>query len=725
MPDETRKALFIEDGTGDVNLVQKLLKEIRGSDFDLQFADDLTAGLKCLSEESLDVVLLNLGLQGSQGLETFSRVYAEAPHIPIIILSSLDDEKTAIEALNQGAQDYLIRSEITGNLLVRSMRYAIERKGLEKKLRESEEKYRLLSENVRDVIFIQDIDFNVTYFSPSAFRLFGYTPEEAQSLTLKDVMTPGSFREAYNLFRKYAAAVWTQDVDIPLMEYEYVRKDGSTFWGELKVSFLWENGRPVGSQGVLRDITERKQAEEAVRREKERAEEYLNIAGVMLATVDAEENITLINKKGCKILGYEEEELIGKNWFDLLVPQVMRDEVRGVFRKLMAGDIETAEYYENSLLTKDGEERLIAFHNTVIRDPDGEIAGVLISGNDVTEYRRAEAKLRESEQKYRTLIQDLNVGVFRRKPGLEGGLIEANPAYVQIYGYESEDELYKVPLLNLFEDADDAREYINSLMSNGAIKGKELRLRKKDGTTCWGRATATLIRDKAGNPAYYQGIVEDVTDWKETQDKLKASLEEKEILLREIHHRVKNNLQIVSSLLRRQGRQIQDETLKQMLKESENRVLSMSLIHEKLYHSENLAAINFREFVRSLSHSLIRSFGSANVILKPDIEDIQLPIDTAIPCGLIVNELVSNSLKHAFPEGQPGEIVIALHRTGDNEAELLVSDNGIGLPENIDIRDTESLGMDLVTILGEKQIGGQIELDTSHGTEFQIRFPLA
>lgn len=145
--------------------------------------------------------------------------------------------------------------------------------------------------------------------------------------------------------------------------------------------------------------TQRKRAEEKLKREKGRAEEYLNIAGVMLATVDANENISMINKKGCEILGYNQEELIGRNWFDTLIPHRRRGEIRGVFRKLMAGDIEPVEYYENPLLTKDGEERLILFHNTVIRSPNGQIRGALTSGEDITERKRMEQELREERDR--------------------------------------------------------------------------------------------------------------------------------------------------------------------------------------------------------------------------------------------------------------------------------------------------------------------------------------
>jgi len=186
---------------------------------------------------------------------------------------------------------------------------------------------------------------------------------------------------------------------------EEVRENGERFPASVPLALMKDKkGKAYDFIEIGEDITEHKRAEEVLKREKERAEEYLNIAGVMLATINADENITLINKKGCEILGYEEGELIGRNWFDTLIPQRMRNEIRGVFAKLMAGDVEPVEYYENPLLTKGGEERIIAFHNTVTRDSDGQIIGVLFSGEDITERKRVEELLRrEAEEKARLM----------------------------------------------------------------------------------------------------------------------------------------------------------------------------------------------------------------------------------------------------------------------------------------------------------------------------------
>jgi len=176
----------------------------------------------------------------------------------------------------------------------------------------------------------------------------------------------------------------------------FQKKNGEQFWVEITSAPIIHNGELRYYIASWVDITERKGMEDALRREKERAEGYLDIAGVMVATINTNEEITLMNKKGCEILGYQAGELIGRNWFDAVVPERIRSEIRGAFRKLLAGDIEPVKYYENPLLTKDGEERLIAFTNAAIRDPNGKIVGVLTSGEDVTELRKAQEQLQHS-----------------------------------------------------------------------------------------------------------------------------------------------------------------------------------------------------------------------------------------------------------------------------------------------------------------------------------------
>jgi len=216
-----------------------------------------------------------------------------------------------------------------------------------------------------------------------------------------------------------------------------------------------------------------------------------------------------------------------------------------------------------------------------------------------------------------------------------------------------------------------------------------------------------------------------VDDMKKAKEQIKGSLQEKEVLLKEIHHRVKNNLQVISSLLNLQLGYIEDKHGIEIFKESQNRVKSMALIHEKLYESKDLSRIDFAEYIRSLTASLFRSYGVSPgaITLKINGDDVLLGIDTAIPCALIINELISNSLKHAFPARKEGKIRITLRSDNDDKFTLIISDNGVGFSKDLDFRNTETLGLQLVMTLVQ-QLKGTIELDRSSGTEFKITFAL-
>jgi PAS domain S-box-containing protein len=219
------------------------------------------------------------------------------------------------------------------------------------------------------------------------------------------------------------------------------------------------------------------------------------------------------------------------------------------------------------------------------------------------------------------------------------------------------------------------------------------------------------------------GVSRDITERKRMEEALRKSLREKEILLKEIHHRVKNNMQIISSLLNLQAKTIRDPAALEGLAECQNRIHSMALIHEKLYRSKDISSLEFGEYVRSLATALFRTCRADPGLIRLvfETEETFLDIDTAIPCGLIVNELVLNAIKHAFPGGRTGEIRIALGRKERGGCRLAVSDTGIGFPEQADFRKTETLGLHLVMMLVE-QIDGTIKMTRRGGTTFDIAF---
>jgi len=221
-------------------------------------------------------------------------------------------------------------------------------------------------------------------------------------------------------------------------------------------------------------------------------------------------------------------------------------------------------------------------------------------------------------------------------------------------------------------------------------------------------------------------LMDEIESRKRAEERLRITLRDKEILFREVHHRVKNNLQVVSSLLRLQAERVSDDDkAREMFRECQKRVRSISLVHEHLYSSPDSSTICFRTYALKLVHGLFKAYGVSDgrIRLVVDGESVALGIDMAVPCGLILNELVSNALKYAFPAGCEGEIALSISRAGDNVMELLVTDNGVGLPEDFDFRLAGTLGLQIVAALSE-QLNGSLRLYNSHGTVFRLSFPL-
>ena len=305
-----------------------------------------------------------------------------------------------------------------------------------------------------------------------------------------------------------------------------------------------------------------------------------------------------------------------------------------------------------------------------------------------------------------------------------------NQGAERIFGYRSKDVIGQ-PLDVLLPKrlVDLHRHHINAFGSGSVTarrmgERREILGRRNDGTEF--PAEASISKVEVEGQAMFTVILRDVTQRSLADEKIKASLHEKEALLKEIHHRVKNNLQVVSSLLGLQSRSIADAEQRKMFEESQNRVYSMALLHESLYQSDNLSQIDFPEYIRQLADHLFRSYGVAaeRIRLRTDFDRISLHMDTAVPCGLIINELVSNSLKYAFPDGRHGEIHIGLHGQPAGMAKLLVADNGIGLSSEVDWTTTRSLGLRLVRSLAQ-QLGGHLEVQSQLGTKVQLVFSAA
>jgi len=342
---------------------------------------------------------------------------------------------------------------------------------------------------------------------------------------------------------------------------------------------------------------------------------------------------------------------------------------------------------------------------------------------DITRRKKAEEALRAVNAYNRSLIEasiDPLVTI-----SLDGKITDVNTATERVTGY-TRDVLIGTDFSSYFSDPEAARVGYRRVFTEGHVRDYPLEIRHCDGHVTPVFYNATLYHNEKGEVSGIFAAARDITERKRAKEQLHASLREKDILLREIHHRVKNNMQVISSLLDIQARASGKLQLIEMLHESQRRIQAMALVHEKLYASQDFSRIDMAGYVDTLSQELFQSYKvnpwKIEMIVQTD--GVYLDINKGISCGLILNELISNALKHAFPGDRQGELQIIIGVTENTEIEIVVRDNGVGLPDDVDIHQPRTVGLHLVNGLVKNQLDGQIEVRRDNGTEFRIKFPL-
>ena len=343
---------------------------------------------------------------------------------------------------------------------------------------------------------------------------------------------------------------------------------------------------------------------------------------------------------------------------------------------------------------------------------------------EITERKQTEQELRETKERLHYLVGSSPAVIYTSEPSGDYGATFVSENVKMQFGYEPQQFTKDPGFWASHIHPEDTQRVFNDLphLFEVDVHSYEYRFLHNDGTYRWIYDEMKLLRDPEGRPLEIIGYWADVTERKQAETAMNESLVEKETLLKEVHHRVKNNMQVISSLLRMQAGKVKDKDVLAMLKDSQNRIQSMALVYNKLYQSQNLASINMADYIKELTTGLIKSYTTSpsRVTASIDPSDVSLGIDMAIPCVLVINELVINSLKYAFPENRTGQIAISLKEDGNQELELVVSDNGVGIPEGINLANTSTLGLKLVTNLVENQLDGKIELDRTQGTTFKI-----
>ena len=438
--------------------------------------------------------------------------------------------------------------------------------------------------------------------------------------------------------------------------------------------------------------------------------------GEGLLITDLSDVISYANGRMAEMCGYAREEMLGRPAYELFLPREEWPTLGSYNERRARGH---SDVYETELQRKDGSRFWGLIHATPLRNAQGHVIGTIGAQIDITTRKWAEAALRESEERFRALIEQAVDAVMVHDE--TGQMLMANERVCQSLGYSHAEMLgLRVPDFEMNFDSENVAKSWLALQDGASMHVDGLH-RRKDGSTFPVEVHVGLV--SFNGKQVMLAIARDVTQRKLDEAAMAAALHEKEVLLKEIHHRVKNNLQIICSLLNMQSDTLEDEVARDALGETRSRVRSMALIHEQLYQSSDLGHIDLGEYLETLTASIQRSANndSRRVAFTLDCRAVALDIDRAVPCGLIVNELVTNALKYAFPGEGRGTITLQL-RAGEGAVTLTVRDDGIGIPSDFDWQESDSIGLQLVSALTE-QLEGRATLDSgAHGTIWTICF---
>jgi PAS domain S-box-containing protein len=456
-----------------------------------------------------------------------------------------------------------------------------------------------------------------------------------------------------------------------------------------------------------------------------RAEAVSQLAALVKSSDDAIIGMSLTgsvqswNAGAERVYGYLPHEVIGRS-ISMLCPPDRLDEVPAMLDRIARG--EHVRNVETIQRRKRGKRIDVSLTVSPVKDGEGAVIAASAIARDITQRKRIEAALRESEARFRMMADTAPVMVWMAGPDTHCTFV--NKRWLEFTGRSLEEEIGDAWITGVHpHDLDRCHDTYQSSFKSEQPFMMEYRLRRHDGEYRWMIDTGVPLFDPTGSFAGYIGTCIDLTERKEMEDQLRKTVKEKESLLREVHHRVKNNLQVISSLLNLQMGSIKDPQIAQLFRECQVRITSIALLHETLHRSNDLSRINMAEYMRTLTGHLFRSYGVDNgkIHLTLNVDDVELDVDTGLTCGLIIDELVSNCLKHAFVSGRPGQIAIDLYAHDDQTYTLRVADDGVGIPKDGRLNNPDSLGLELVSLMAEK-LDGTVDLQSGRGTEWQIRF---
>lgn len=654
----------------------------------------------------------------------------------------------------------------------------------EEKLRWSEDRLKMAMEIANVVYWEYDPENDLFTFDDQFFALYGTSAEEEggnlmSSIEYANRFVPPEEQELVGV--EVVKAIESTDPNYSsTIGHSIIRADGEKRYIIVRIrARLDENGKKIGTKGVNQDVTEVRMVEEALAESHRRMADIIDFLPDATLAIDTQGRVISWNRAIEEMTGVASEEIMGKGNYEYSIPfydkrrpilvDMVKESDEQLLKQYRIPERKDEELTAETDVTLKGEKRSVWAKAVPLYDPKGNWAGSIEAIRDITEMRESrelinrELKINQSLANIyaplvspETTIKDVGqviIGEAKKLTESTYGFAAAlDPTSLQVIdgtetinvpdGYEGELAVH-LPTNSEGEYTGllvHALKTKKSLLENSLQKNPEFAYVPNGNPELENILVVPVVlaEELVGLIALTNSpddFTEDDLDAierlavfyalaiqnKKADKEIKQSLHDKKVLLREIHHRVKNNMQIISSLLNLQLNYVKDEKAVNVLKESQGRIKSMAMVHEKLYQSPSLTKIDLKDYVESLVSNIFFTYGTStnHIISEVDVENIEIGIDTAIPCGLIINELVTNSVKHAFPENN-GKVKVKITSHHD-DIQLVISDDGIGLPENLDYEKTESLGLKLVKSLVD-QIDGHMTLVTNAGTTIKINF---
>jgi PAS domain S-box-containing protein len=570
-----------------------------------------------------------------------------------------------------------------------------------------------------------DVSTDKAHWSDELYRIFGRNPQELAPShnEYSNYVHPEDRNYVDNSFKEATINGKPYSID-----HRIILATGEERTVHIQSTVIFnEENNPIRIKGIVQDITEHRKAEEKI----QMLANVVESSNDVIVTRSLDGNIISWNKGAEKIHGYSAEEIIGRP-ISILEPDNLKGEMKQFSEKIIQGKM--IQPYETLRLRKDGSIINVSVTLSPVIDSYGKLVAISSIARDITESKKA----KEEIQNLANVVESSSDAIITKT--LDGNIISWNKGAEQVYGYSAE-EIIGRPISIIEPDwlREEIKQLGEMIKQGENIHNYETSRLRKDGTVIDVSLTLSPVFDASGKLVAISAITRDITEKKQALEAL-ANIEIAR--KKEIHHRIKNNLQVISSLLDLQAdkfrgrKDIKDLEVLEAFKESTDRVTSMALIHEELHEGGGNNKLDFSLYLEKLVENLFQTYnvGNTNISLNMDVEDNTFfDMDTAVPLGIIVNELVSNSLKHAFPGRAKGEIRIKLCREKIEECTdniegcrstdfiLTISDNGIGIPKNLSTENLDTLGIQLVTTLVE-QLDGELELKRNNGTEFTIQF---